>query len=543
MHRRSNAPMLITTLALQGMSHATARAAEPLFVDSGRCIACHNGISSARGDDLSFGHSWRPSMMANAARDPYWQAAVRRETLDHPRARAAIEDECSACHMPMARTQARAGGAKGEIFAHLAARVRGASAARLALDGVSCASCHQIAAARLGTRESFTGGFVVDTARAPGQRRIFGPYRVERGLQRVMRSASTFEPARGPHLRRSEFCATCHTLFTHARGPGGEDLGTLPEQVPYLEWQHSAYRAKKSCQDCHMPVEPAEEPIASVLGQPREHFSRHVFRGGNFFMPRMLNRYRAERGVKALPQELQAVARRAVDHLQSRTARLQIVALRPNADKLEFEVAVANLAGHKLPTAYPSRRAWLHLTVRDGVGRVRFESGAVHDDGGIEGNDNDRDATRFEPHHLVIERPDQVPIYEAIMVDHADRVTTGLLRGVRFVKDNRVLPRGFDKASASAEVAVRGAAIADGDFIAGGDRVRYHLPLPPGEGPWQIAVELVYQPIGRRWALNLAEVDAVEPRRFVGYYRAMAASSSVVLARASARWSPRAGAP
>ena len=24
-------------------------------------------------------------MMANAARDPYWQATVRRETIDHPR--------------------------------------------------------------------------------------------------------------------------------------------------------------------------------------------------------------------------------------------------------------------------------------------------------------------------------------------------------------------------------------------------------------------------------------------------------------------------
>ena len=39
-------------------------------------------------------------------------------------------------------------------------------------------------------------------------------------------------------------------------------------------------------------------------------------------------------------------------------------------------VAVENLAGHKLPTAYPSRRVWLHVTVLDGPDVV-FESGAI----------------------------------------------------------------------------------------------------------------------------------------------------------------------
>jgi hypothetical protein len=46
-------------------------------------------------------------MMANAARDPYWQAGVRRETIDHAGSKREIEDECSKCHMPMARYQSR----------------------------------------------------------------------------------------------------------------------------------------------------------------------------------------------------------------------------------------------------------------------------------------------------------------------------------------------------------------------------------------------------------------------------------------------------
>ena len=43
-----------------------------------------NGLVSPAGEDVSIGVSWRSSMMANSARDPYWQAAVRREVLHHP---------------------------------------------------------------------------------------------------------------------------------------------------------------------------------------------------------------------------------------------------------------------------------------------------------------------------------------------------------------------------------------------------------------------------------------------------------------------------
>jgi hypothetical protein len=199
---------------------------------------------------------------------------------------------------------------------------------------------------------------------------------------------------------------------------------------------------------------------------------------------------------------------------------------------------VTNLAGHKLPTAYPSRRVWLHVTARDGAGNVLFESGAVASDGSISGNDNDKDGSRFEPHHTVIDQPDKVQIYESIMVDHAGKVTTGLLRGVRYIKDNRVLPEGFEKTSASSDVAVRGGALKDKDFTAASDRVRYRVFLGGSEGPYRIEAELVYQPIGHRWAENLGDYKAAEPVRFVRYYRSMSASSYVVLARASATWRP-----
>ena len=57
-------------------------------------------------------------------------------------------------------------------------------------------------------------------------------------------------------------------------------------------------------------------------------------------------------------------------------------------------VLVENLAGHKLPSAYPSRRAWLNVTVRDTRGEVFFESGGLATGGRIKGNDNDDDRLR-----------------------------------------------------------------------------------------------------------------------------------------------------
>ena len=72
---------------------------------------------------------------------------------------------------------------------------------------------------------------------------------------------------------------------------------------------------------------------------------------------------------------------------------------------------------------------------------------------------------------------------------------------------------------------------ADADFVAGGDRVRYSVALGNAQGPFQVDAELWFQPIAYRWAMNLRKYDAMEPRRFVGYYEQTAAGSGVMLAR------------
>ena len=480
--------------------HRPVSANASMFAAATDCLACHNNLVGPAGQDVSIGASWRGSMMANSAKDPYVLASVRRETLDHPSLGAEIEAECATCHTPSA-------------------------------DGVSCTVCHQISAARLGTRESFNGNFVVAAPLASGRRRAFGPFAPNPGRSRVMHSVTGFEQEQAPHIQQSELCATCHTLITTARGPGGAIIGSLPEQMNYLEWRHSAFEAeRRPCQSCHMPRVDGPVRVASVLGEERPSLAQHTFLGGNAFMLRLMNRFRAELHIEATPAELEAAARATVRQLEEDTATVAIERASMAGDTLEVDVVVRNLTGHKFPTGYPSRRAWVHVIVTDRQGRTVFESGRVNANGRIDGNAADADAGTFEPHYEQITSADQVQTYESIMGTPAGVPTTGLLQATQYLKDNRLLPRGFNKQTAAAEIAVSGGASGDPDFTGDGDRVRYRVPAA---GAASVQVELRYQPISYRWAQNLASYKADEPLRFVKYYDTVASASSVAVARAS----------
>jgi len=518
----------VSVKQVHGMNLDVAQ--QMLFQSADNCMNCHNNLVTPSGEDVSIGIDWRASMMANSARDPYWHAAVRREVTDHPESQAAIENECSTCHMPMAHYQANANGQLAEVFANLPADQAMTPQNRLAIDGVSCTTCHQITDENFGKRESFVGGFVIDTLQPMGNRKIYGPYPVDAGRSTIMHSSSGFRQTESKHIQQSELCATCHTLYTHTLGPEGEVIGELPEQVPYLEWRHSSFVDEQSCQSCHMPTVKDSMPIASVWGQPRAEFSRHSFRGGNFFMMSMLNRYRDELGVQALPQEMDAAINRTIEHLQTKSSKVYIDKAEVINNELVADLVIENLAGHKLPTAYPSRRAWVHFTVQDEEGKIVFESGAVNPDGSITGNDNDDKADTYEPHYAEITNEGQVQIYEAILADRNDNVTTGLLTGIRFIKDNRILPRGFDKTTADNDIAVQGSAYEDEDFLGGSDKITFRISLQEAKGPITVKAELMFQPIAYRWAQNLDPYDTPETNKFVEYYNAMSNSSSVVLA-------------
>ena len=500
------------------------------FRTAGRCLTCHNNLKTAKGEDVSIGVDWSASIMANAARDPYWQGSVRRETLDHPESSAAIQSECASCHAPLQVLEDKAQNHATEIFKYLplaASHDAGAAAA----DGVSCNVCHQIQSTGLGTPATENGNFSVA---APGTepRPLFGPYApASDNIAKVHIMASGYTVAQAAHIRDAALCATCHTLYTTSLGPGGKPAGRFPEQMTYLEWQQSSYRDKQTCQQCHMPAVDSPVAVSSLLGTPRDGVHRHTFTGSNVLMQDMLTAHRDELAVTAQPAVLAAASARTTAYLQSQSARVTVGPTQLAGAELSFPVRVENLTGHKLPTSYPSRRAWLHVLVSDSSGHTVFESGKLNADGSITGNANDADPTRFSPHYIRITEPDQVQIFEPILGDAQGHVTTGLLAATQYLKDNRILPAGFDKQSAPPDVAVHGEAAADPDFTAGSSTTHYAIATGSTAGPFHIAVELIYQPVGFRWAQNLAPYKADEPQRFVHYYTQAAAHSAIVLAK------------
>jgi hypothetical protein len=505
-----------------------------VFRTSDRCVACHNGLTTKDGEDVSIGFQWRSTIMANSSRDPYWLGSVRRESMDHPESKQAIEDECSVCHMPAVRVADRDKGKHTDVFSRfpLAEFPKGDKAAA---DGVTCSVCHQIEKEGLGTEATFVGNVKIAQPDQNGERAEYGPFDVDQGHRTVMHSSTaTYLPTYGSQMRDAGLCGSCHTLITSALGPNGEKIARFPEQVPFQEWQHSDYATKQTCQDCHMPE--VKEPVAvtALYGQPREGMRRHVFVGGNFVVEGMLQDHRKELATAALPEEMDAEIKRTTEFLKTQAAKVTIGSIDRTGDRVAVEVNVENLGGHKLPTAYPSRRAWLHVVVKDAGGRVVFESGALRPDGSIVGNDNDADPLKYEPHYREITSADQVEIYEPILKDADGKVTTGLLHAVGYLKDNRLLPHGFDKATAIADIAVTGGAADDPAFTDKGSTVRYVVSTGGATGPLKVEAELWYQPIGFRWAHNLAPYQASEPQRMVKYYEEAACKSAVVLARAEA---------
>jgi hypothetical protein len=515
----------------QKESPRAAGVSASMFAVSTDCLACHNNLVAPTGEDVSIGASWRGSIMANSARDPYVLASVRREMLDHPSVAAEIQDECAACHMPASQKAAKAAGGHARVFWEDNDAAERRALETMGNDGVSCTVCHQISADRLGAPDSFNGNFAVAAPLANGRRRAFGPFPVDRGRSRIMHSVTAFEQEQAAHLQQSELCATCHTLVTTARGPDGAIIGSLPEQMPYQEWRHSAFEGeRRSCQSCHMPRVAGPVRVASVLGEERPSLARHTFLGGNAFMLRLMNRFRDELRMEATSEELEGAALATVRQLERDTATIAIERATLTANTLELDIVVRNLTGHKFPTGYPSRRAWIHVSALDDQQRTVFESGRMTASGLIEGNDSDAEERAVEPHYDQITSANQVQIYESVMGTPAGVPTTGLLQATQYLKDNRLLPRGFDKRTAAAEIAVVGSAMADADFNSEGDRVRYRVAAV---GAVSVVVELRYQAIGFRWAQNLAPYRAPEPQRFVGYYRATAEASSVVVSRAS----------
>jgi hypothetical protein len=505
------------------------------FVGSDRCAVCHDLLVDAGGNDMSIANHWRSTMMANAAKDPLWQAKVSSEVARNPALQQVIETKCATCHMPMAWTEAYAQQKPQTMFEDGFLNPR-AELHAAAMDGVSCSLCHQIVDDKLGTAQSFSGKFTIDTDQPAPDRKIYGPY--HDAVERPMRTSVGYTPVYGSHINDSALCGTCHTLFTPFVDAEGKVIGEFPEQTPYLEWKHSEFGVSadrrydigeapegtgRICQECHMPHSPAGGVMIAKWAPPevkeREHFSQHHFVGGNVFMLNILQDANPYLNLTASTEKLEDTKTRTLNQLQGKSGSLSLTRAGVSGQKFIAELQVENLAGHKFPTGFPSRRLWLHVRVKDSRGKIVFESGRPSSDGRIAGNNADEQPGSYEPHYAIITAADQVQIYETIMEDTDGAITYTLMRAARYRKDNRLLPRGFDKGVASADIAVYGLAAQDESFVGGGDRITYEVPVPKGSGPYMFTAELLYTSVSYNFMQDL-KADAGLPlvARFAGYY-------------------------
>jgi mono/diheme cytochrome c family protein len=489
-----------------------------LVAAAGNCSACHTGLEDTEGNDVSFDTLWRNSMHAFAAIDPYWQASVSAEVVENPELAGVIEDKCATCHMPLAYFDATVNGETAFVLSDGFANPDH-PLHDLAMDGVSCTACHQIRAENLGSPESFSGGFVIDAENTTfGEREAFGPLSISEQAAGLMAQATGFLGVQSEHMANSEMCATCHTLYTPYLDAAGEVAGEFPEQMAYFEWQNSSYAETQSCQDCHMPEVSGEVLISTVMGEPKEYMRLHTFTGSNAFMLSMVGANGEALAARAEGSQIEDAIAKTTEMMQSQTATLEFLNASIEDGRLILDVAVRSLTGHKFPTGFPSRRAWLHIAITDGRGNLVFESGAVEDNGLIVGNDNDADAERYEPHYNVITSPDEVQIYETILETTEDELTTTLLYGATYAKDNRLLPAGFHLDAVIPETATHGLAADDPDFIGGGDTIRYQVDVSESSEPFTVIVELNYQSIGFRWAENLRGYGTGETDLFMRLY-------------------------
>ena len=358
---------------------------------------------------------------------------------------------------------------------------------------MTCSLCHQISDENLGEESSFTGGYVIGEDRL-----IYGPH--DAPFTHPMQEHVDYTPTESSHVLDSAACATCHTVITKALDVDGQMSGaTFYEQAPYLEWLNSDYVDSTTCQDCHVPQvdEDGEVISARISTRPenpdrieeRSPLGRHIFIGGNAYMLDLL----AEESDWANPRASAAAMAESADLSEAYLSEAASVSLSvSSADGTDtIVVTVDNLTGHKLPTAYPTRRMVLQLTVTDASGAVVWQSGGLDD----EGNLVDGDGVRLDavdtllPHHDTIDSTAQAQVYGTQYVDASGELTHVLLDAAAYVRDNRLLPAGWSSSGAWAEVTAPVGVDGDDSFVAGGDQVTYRVP----SGGSSVTASLVYQ--------------------------------------------------
>jgi cytochrome c553 len=405
------------------------------------CASCHGNYDSANEP----WYTWRGSMMAQAARDPFFFACMAVAEQDAP----SVGDVCIRCHTPGGWQEGRSVDTSGDL---LTAKDR---------HGIHCDFCHRAVDYdyKPGISPLQDVDVLADISPLPLQygngQFITDPSPLRRGPFADAQANHAF--VESPFHRSSNICGTCHDVsnpvFDYV-APGDYAPNAFDQPHPdmnvrnmapiertFSEWSQSAYAATgvyapqfagnkpdgivSTCQDCHMRDVDAKGCNQTGV-QRRPNLPLHDLMGGNTFIPDIVaSLYPDEVDVA----QLQAAKQRAVSMLQ----KAATLAVTP--ETFGVTVRVTNETAHKLPSGYPEgRRIWLNVKAIDAGGQIVFESGA------------------YDPATGVLTHDDQAKVYEIHLgLSPGLAGALGMTAGVSFhfvlndtvYSDNRVPPRGF----------------------------------------------------------------------------------------------------
>jgi hypothetical protein len=270
-----------------------------------------------------------------------------------------------------------------------------------------------------------------------------------------------------------------------------EDLAhQFPLERTYTEWKLSAFAnggvdmggrfggegagVVSTCQDCHMPRANAR---GCFFGPERSDLARHDFAGASSWVLEIIAKHYA--GDPAVDQVALAQGQqKAIDMLQ-RAASLQL-----EQDCGAVRVRVINETGHKIPTGHiEGRRIWSNVKIYDAAHQLVREYGH-YDPETAHLDEHSTDV--YEMHVGLSEFASQATGYPAGTTTHMALADT-------IVKDNRIPPRGFNKAAYEAAGAPAvGTVYEDGQYW---DDTYFWLP----EGASHVEVTLNYQTVTRHY--------------------------------------------
>jgi hypothetical protein len=506
------------------------------------CSNCHQG-GTADQSQMAF-PSWSGSMMANAARDPLFWAALDVANRDVP----GVGDFCLRCHAPMAWFGGRVvkDGVGGEVDGANGCLMQGDhddfDGKGNDYSGIGCQFCHRIQE-RGPTGQAafnFNANIWLDDATQcteNGQDQG-GPCR--RGPYRYPDTASLGQAVTAPHgwkqdlsFAGSAYCGTCHDISSPdtSNGPlktlilanGTNTNRAFPLDRTYSEWVNSDFGDTlfrdgvenagpssgtifgDTCQACHMRVSTQATARACVQTPPGTRTGNlpvHEFAGANGFMVTVLKSlYGSALGREDAFDRTLAFVR---DNLTNRSAAIS-VSLSPlaaAATTLQASVRVTNLTGHKLPAGYgEGRRMWLNVIARDASNVVVFESGGYTASTGVLNNDA------------------QIKIYETIQgvwqrfgntgvcvtkENVTNRKLFNMVLNNCIAKDNRIPPRGFRGGN---NVEIQPVAYSYPETQPGSgklvnfDTTAYAIPVPAGAvRPIRVEAFLKHQVMSRDYA-------------------------------------------